>query len=124
MELQLSHECVIDINCSEKFISLNDWYAGGCWQKRQANKKKYNIIFRNLLKSYENLKLDKIKVTLDYNLRYDCDNSITIIKLFVDSLKDMGIIDNDCTKIFQSLEINFNKNLKSGTTNLKVWKLQ
>ena len=68
---------------------------------------------------HKNGKIDKFKVSLVYNSRLDCDNTITIIKIFVDSLNGLVVVD-DTKKYFKGFDIELNEKLPSDTYIIEV----
>lgn len=84
-----------------KTPSLNDWYAGSHWGKRDALKK----LWRGVIMVY--CKKKKIVPFASFPLRVttqpvysdkrkrDTDNTITAAKLFIDALKHLELIPED-----------------------------
>jgi len=89
----------------ENPISLNDWYSGKHWTQRNKQKNKWSNLFKEHLDVNPPNKLTKYKITLLVNSRHDPSNTITIIKIFEDTLKKLGYIVDDSPKYCKSITI-------------------
>ncbi len=109
----------------EKIPSLNEWYSSSHWTKRKSQKDYFKKKITTLLLEqgcHKNGKIDKFKVSLVYNSRLDPDNTITIIKIFVDSLKGL-VVKDDTKKYFKgfSIEVNDKLPIDSYIIEVKEW---
>lgn len=104
------------------YPSLNAWYAGNSWRKRHAvsNKVKgiMNVAIHDLGLQHSKFIVFSISVTV--HNKYDVDNCVTCVKLFVDCMKDLGIIPDDSKKHFRSFCIAIDESLPKGTTLITV----
>lgn len=80
-----------------KDISLNAWYSSKHWTHRNKQKQEWHEFFKqSIVQPYPFF--EKYSVTLEYNSRLDPSNTITMIKLFEDTLTELGIITDDTLK--------------------------
>ena len=86
-------------------ISLNEWYRGEHWTKRYNTKKKWTVLFLEILQQYKPFKLERYCLTLEYNSRLDPSNTITMVKLFEDFLIKRDIIKDDSKKYCRGITI-------------------
>jgi hypothetical protein len=103
----------------EKFTTLNKWYEGGHWSKRKKLKDYYRAMFLPYFKDKQ-ICISEFEAELSYNYNADVDNVITLLKIFIDNMRDFGIIDNDNTKIFKSLQIRYDSNLAKRSFLIKI----
>lgn len=78
-----------------KGISLNDYYSAGHWSKRHNLKKKYNPIFEELIENAGVAELNQFSLIIAYNSRHDVDNVTGLEKIFMDTLKNMRVKEDD-----------------------------
>jgi hypothetical protein len=86
---------IYHFNWSGAHISLNKWYSASHWTLRYEHKHEWHTIFKPLIKEQSVPKINQYKIELIYNSRLDPTNTITMVKLFEDTLKEMGIIEDD-----------------------------
>ena len=97
-----------------KIVSLNKYYSGGHWGVRGRLKKKYKAIFTPLLEDC-GVVMKKFDLAILYSSRHDPDNITGTEKLFVDTLKECGLIPDDNKKFFRGLHILPDESLKTNT---------
>ncbi len=101
-------------------FSLNDLYQQGHWSKRHNLKIKYSSIFLELLKKRNIKKFDDpFKLYIKYNSRHDVDNIIGMGKVFVDTMKDV-YIPEDNKKYYKGVSVDIDESLPSNTFKFKV----
>jgi hypothetical protein len=92
--------------------SLNKWYSGKHWAIRKKQKETYSASIKDELEKIDKFTMDRFKIDVQYNCRYDVDNAITCVKFLADYLRGDGYISDDTTKYFFSQSTTFNKDLK------------
>ena len=112
---------MITIEWKGKHISLNDWYSSKHWTYRQKQKNMWRDFFSKLLLQHKKPSINTYSITLEYNSRLDPSNTITMIKLFEDTLIKMNWIKDDSKKYCDSLTINPNIQLKSGEYKIHLY---
>lgn len=91
-------------------VSLNKFFAGKHWTIRNKIKDQFHNLFGNLLnKKYR--KVDKYKVSLEYNSRLDPTNTIILIKIGEDYLRHIEILTDDTKKHCKEVSIVPNENM-------------
>jgi hypothetical protein len=103
-----------EITYTGKGISLNDVRAGN-WQNSHSHIKRLKNVFSWLIIEAHMKFLPKYKVSLTYNARYDCDNTIYIAKCLVDSLKMQGKIKDDTKKYYRGFTVTPDETLPPNT---------
>lgn len=88
----------IDFSWAGADISLNEWYAGKHWTKRNKARNQWHDMFRSMLTGTDLPKFDRYLATMTYNSAIDPSNCITMVKFFEDVMEDLGIIKNDNKK--------------------------
>lgn len=96
-------------------ISLNDWYSakGGFW-RRKTLKDKYSAIFNSLLSQQEIPEIKQFTMDLEFNSRHDTDNTVAMLKMFVDTLKGKYIRE-DTKEFYKGLTIKYDSALPKST---------
>jgi len=92
--------------------SLNKWYSGKHWAIRKKQKESYSGYIKAELEKIDKFTMDRFKIDVQYNCRYDVDNAITCIKFVADYLRGDGYVSDDTTKYFFSQSTTFNQELK------------
>ena len=95
--------------------SLNAYYSGGHWTKRQKSKQAYFADISSFFDKYDAFNAKMFEVHLSYNARYDCDNAIVAVKFLADSITSLGIVRDDSKKYFQKMSISVDLNLPNDT---------
>jgi hypothetical protein len=109
------------ITYSGKVFSLNQLYAGQHWAIRVALKKKWRATFTDLiLAEMEGEKLKTFTINVKYRTRLDADNMVGVVKVFVDSLAELGIIENDSPKYMKGIMITYDDSLPMNTTEFYI----
>ena len=89
----------ITVEWQGKHISLNEWYESKHWANRNKHAKEWHAFFKRLLLAKGKIEtVDKYRIALHYNSNLDPSNTITIIKLFEDTMQDIGMVKNDNKK--------------------------
>lgn len=105
----------ISITYSGQGISLNDWYGGnGGWYKRKNLKDKYSLIFSKLLSEKDIPEIHQFTMGLTFNSRHDTDNTVAMLKMFVDTLKGK-YIKEDSKEYYKGLTIDYDSTLPKQT---------
>ena len=89
-----------------KGISTNVAYSGG-WKNRYTKTSELKYIFNSLLSSKTDHHFEAFELTVSYNGRFDIDNTVATIKIFIDSMRDMGIVKEDNSRNFKKLTIKY-----------------
>jgi hypothetical protein len=82
--------------------SLNKWYSGKHWSIRKKQKESYSASIKDQLERIDKFTMDRFKVDVEYNCRYDVDNAITCVKFLADYLRGDGYVVDDTPKYFFS----------------------
>lgn len=112
-----------EITYTGKGISLND-VRGGNWQTSHSNIKRLKNVFSWLIIEAHMKFLPKYKVSLVYNARYDCDNTIYLAKCLVDSLKMQGKIKDDTKKYYRGFSVTPDETLPLNTYRFLISEVQ
>jgi|TARA_R100001460_G_scaffold85837_3_gene127154 hypothetical protein len=91
--------------------SLNKWYSGKHWSVRKKQKETYCKAIKTQLESIDKFTMDRFKIDVEYNCRYDVDNAITCVKFLADYLRGDGYVGDDNTKYFFSQSTTYNPKL-------------
>jgi hypothetical protein len=91
--------------------SLNKWYSGKHWSIRKKQKESYSASIKDQLERIDKFTMDRFKVDVEYNCRYDVDNAITCVKFLADYLRGDGYVVDDTPKYFFSQSTTFNQDL-------------
>ena len=87
-------------------ISLNSWYSSKHWTVRNKQKDEWFKVFKEVIESNPPGRcLEKYCILLTVNSRHDPSNTITVIKIFEDTLKKLGYIIDDSPKYCKSITI-------------------
>lgn len=78
-----------------KGVSLNDYYSAGHWSKRSNLKNKYKKIFNDLFDTAELEHMNKYSIIIRYNSRHDVDNVTGLEKIFVDTLRETWVREDN-----------------------------
>ena len=92
------------VKYNDKGLSTNVAYSGG-WKVRWQRTTALKATFKSLLLPHKHHNFHTFKIFLRYNGKFDIDNTSATIKIFVDAMKEMGMIKEDDTKNFQKLTI-------------------
>jgi hypothetical protein len=92
--------------------SLNAFYSGRHWTIRKKHKEVYKESLVEAFGSYDDFTAEQYEINVEYNARYDVDNSIMCAKFVSDYLKDYGYVVDDTPKYFIKQSTKFNKSLK------------
>jgi hypothetical protein len=95
-------------------LSLNAFYSGMHWTKRQKLKDSWKLVFRSLLKKAKVEQMQAYKVGLRYRSKHDCDNVIPLFKMLNDELK-AGLVPEDSPKYWKELSIAYAPELPTNT---------
>lgn len=105
-------------------VSLNKFYSQGHWSVRNNIKNKYKPIITLLLKEAKVPKMDEFGLVIEYNSRHDPDNVTGMEKLFVDSMKENGLIIDDHKKYYKFYCVTPNLELANNTFIFKIYKIK
>lgn len=104
---------------SGEIVSFNQVYSGGHWSKRASVKNKYSKSFSILLLEAKVKPLTEMSLIALYSSRHDCDNLGYIMKMLVDTMKDVYIV-NDGNKIYKSTHTIYDNSLLKGTIQFHI----
>lgn len=94
-------------------ISLNEWYSSNHWTARNEQKKEWSNLFVKVINDNKPLPMEEYRIELHVNSRHDPSNTITVIKLFEDTLKSLGYIIDDSPKYCKEIVIKPDKTLEN-----------
>ena len=115
---------VYQFEWSGAHISLNAWYSAASWVVRANHKYKWHGIFKELIEQQEIEPIEQYKIKLKYNSRLDPTNTITMIKLFEDTMVELGVIKGDSKKYCKGVEIMPVEELESKQYIIEVEKIK
>jgi hypothetical protein len=117
---------------------MNEWvvkYSGPQLSNNQmkslgwrALKKKVDDlkwVFKDLLSKspLKNAKIEELGINVRYRSRLDVDNTTATIKIFADALRDKGVIADDDRKVWTSLKIDIDMELKHNEMVFHVYEM-
>jgi hypothetical protein len=102
-----------------KGFSLNDAYKIH-WTQAKKKKDTIKMNFNLLLDNLSIPQLDTFKIEMKYWSRLDCDNTIPLLKCFVDVMRYRGIITDDTKTYYKGVSIEADSNLPSDTYQITV----
>lgn len=105
---------------SGKTVSLNNFYAQKHWTFRKRMRDDFETKFREIIKESGLKPMKKFKIDMVYNSRHDPDNTIIMLKMFVDTMRHLGIIEDDTKKYFKGFSITPDGRLRKDTIIFKV----
>lgn len=100
--------------------SLNKFYAGKHWTYRKRLGDDYKKLVKAALAEFDKFTICDFSLSIRYNSRYDCDNSILCSKFVADALVEEGFVADDSPKYYKSLRISYDQTLPKGTYVVKV----
>lgn len=106
---------IYSLTYNGQLISLNKFYSGGDWRVRNGIVKKYHPIFKDLIKTKDIPRMEEFGLLIEYNSRHDPDNITGTEKLFMDAVKEMGIVEDDSKKYYKLYSVYPNLSLKTNT---------
>jgi hypothetical protein len=95
--------------------SLNKFYAGKHWTVRKRLADDYKRLVKDALDSFDTLTISRFELRVNYNSRFDCDNSILCCKFVADSLVEKGYVADDSPKYYRKLVICYEPDLPKET---------
>ena len=90
---------------TENPISLNAWYSNKHWTVRKKQKDHWFEVFKKAIEDNRPQPMEEYNITLKVNSRHDPSNTITMIKIFEDTLKKLGYIVDDSPKYCKRVTI-------------------
>ena len=102
----------IEVRWTGKHVSLNKWYAGEHWSKRNTMKQEWKMFLLSLFRNHPKIVFDKFDITIRHNTRLDNDNMIPVVKFSCDFLKEFKYVTDDTKKYFRKLTIEADESLK------------
>ena len=96
------------------WISLNAAYSKH-YHARNQEKTRFALAFADLLSAADVPWLAAFELMLRYNSRMDADNTIGGVKVFVDTMRAVGIIENDTKDVYRGVHIIPDSRLKHNT---------
>lgn len=99
----------------EGHFSLNKLYEGGHWTRRNGLKQKWKATYMALIAEAKIPKIARYTLEIRYNSRLDPSNVTGMLKVFEDTLTEMGIIPDDSKKFCRGIGIVPDESLKSGS---------
>lgn len=104
-------------------FSLNDAYKIH-WTQAKKKKDALKMDFRLLLRDAGVPKIEKFRLQVSFNARYDVDNIIPVLKVFVDVLRYETLIPDDTKHYYKGLSIDYDDNLPSNTYVITIVPIQ
>jgi len=99
--------------------SANVVWESRHWSIRSAVKLKFSKIFKVLLLEAKVKKLEEFSLFILYSSKHDCDNLSCLGKIFVDTMKEV-YIPNDDTRFYKSYHCIYDKSLPKNTVEFNV----
>lgn len=100
-------------------LSLNKWYANRHWSFRNKEKEFWHNFFLKMLPKKIKV-IDKYIISLYFNSRLDASNTIPMIKIFEDTMKDESFIIDDSKKYCKGIRIFVDESMGKKSYKLKV----
>jgi len=108
---QISPEGSLVFKWEGKDLSLNKWYDGTHWTKKNKLNQEWHQFFKNfILPPYPFFQT--YTITLHCNSRIDPSNLITLIKLCEDAMQELGVIKGDSAEFCKGVHIIPNESMK------------
>lgn len=85
-------------------LSLNKWYANRHWSFRNKEKEFWKNFFIKITPRKMKL-IDQYFIVMSFNSRLDASNTIPMIKIYEDTLKEYDYIIDDSRKFCKGLQI-------------------
>jgi len=105
-------------------LSLNSFYVGGHFSNRLRVKNKFKAIFQEIFKNDKDIRfMKKFYLSMKFNNRIDTDNQSGLIKVFVDTLKEDGYIEDDNKAFFKGMSIFYNPELEKNTVQIDLYEI-
>lgn len=103
-----------------KTVSLNNFYSQKHWTYRKKMRDDFEGKFRDIIKKSDLQPMKRFKIDMVYNSRHDPDNTIIMLKMFVDTMRHLNIIEDDTKKYFRGFSVTPDARLKKDTIIFKV----
>ena len=100
--------------------SLNKFYAGKHWSFRKRLADEYKRTVKDALDNFDSFTISRFELRVNYNSRFDCDNSILCCKFVADALVEKGYVPDDSPKYYRKLVINYEPSLPKETYQVKI----
>jgi|TARA_R100001460_G_scaffold52706_1_gene91619 hypothetical protein len=94
-----------------KPVSLNKFYAGGHFAIRTKHKANYWKEIESAMDTFDRFTMDKFRIDVKYNCRYDVDNAICCCKFMADYLRNHGYVVDDSPKYFEGQSTRYDETL-------------
>lgn len=104
----------------DKVPSLNQFYSGMHWSKRDKITNLLKLTILSQLSNYPKVQYEKISVTLRCNYRYDIDNSIMAVKFVLDCFRRWGGVKDDSPKYLEQVTLIVDKSLPRDTAIVEI----
>lgn len=85
-------------------ISTNEAYSGG-FRNRHGKSVLLKTQFRHLLSPLTDNYFERYEIIVRYNGRFDLDNTVATVKIFIDSMREVGIVKDDTKHFFKKLTL-------------------
>lgn len=102
-----------------QWLSINAAFSKH-YHQRNLEKNKYKELFIQLLQTNPIPRLQAFTLEIEYNSRMDADNLCAGSKVWVDTMRHLGIIAEDNKHIYKGLSIRPNLELKHNTYKISV----
>lgn len=103
-----------EIPYSGVIVSLNQ-YKSLHWRKLKLLIDGFKLQVKPAILKAKIQPLAWMELTVYHNTRYDLDNIAGVVKPFVDMLRNRGVLEDDTRKYWDSLQIQYDPNLKKNT---------
>lgn len=94
-------------------LSLNELYSQKHWSSRKKLADKWHKKFGKMLLEYDKPEINEYRVKLVYKSRLDVDNTVALVKMFVDTLRKQNWVKDDSPKYLKEVRLNFDNNLET-----------
>lgn len=103
-----------------KMIFLNSLYVGKYWIFRKKVKDEYKKIVEKELDSYDYYSVEGCFICIRYNVCYDVDNNVFVLKFVVDIFVVNGWIFDDFFKYYNKFIIVFDLEVEKNYCEVEV----
>ena len=110
---------IYTIEYSGKWLSLNEVYNSNRYVAA-ATKREWKAKFRKMFTDANITPFTTFKLLLVYNSRFDCENTVAGLKIAVDILRELGLVENDDKRYYKGVAIEYDNTL---THNIYIIKL-
>jgi len=100
--------------------SLNQFYAGRHYSVRTKHKAEYWRHIQHALTPHDKFHMERYKIDVRFNCRYDVDNAICCCKFLADYLRNNGYVDDDSPKYFTEQSTKYDQDIEKNTFEVTI----